>query len=385
MHPFNQTKKYAFMRIAKKLGIQIHERCSKKHPSSSVATICIPDPNKFYRALDPTKPLQSFSNAYTCGLWESPCVSLITEIGSRWLMRRNQIRLPHTVTKSSKINARRNIIFHYDHNPKFYANFLDKNMHYSCAIFPKNASNYSKDTSDTELEEAQNAKADSLLNMLQGSSALHILDLGCGWGAMSIYLAQKGHHVDALTISPTQAEYVRSKLRNCPKLSQNLKVQESDFSTITNTYDAIVSVEMIESIGKDRISELFEVISNSLNSEGRLILQVIVQSAQRPNRKKQTWIQENVFPGGYIPTLQEMIDIPLNYGLTPIKALPIGRHYVRTLQYWKDNFISKDQHYYDKLPEKEKRKWQYYFSYCEGGFRSGYLNVWQLCYTKEVS
>ena len=385
MDPFNKAKRYAFMKTAKKLGIQVHERCNKRHPASDVATICIPDPSKFYRALNPTKPLQSFSNAYTCGIWESPSISLITEIGSRWLMRRNEIRIPHAATKSRKISARRNIMFHYDHNPKFYATFLDKNMHYSCAIFLKRMANCSKKITTTELDEAQDNKAASLSSMLQDSGNLHILDLGCGWGAMSIYLAQKGHHVEALTISPTQAEYIREKLSNRPELSQNLKVQESDFSTVTNKYDAIVSVEMIESVGKDRINEFFEVISKSLSSEGRLILQVIVQSAQRPNRKKRTWIQESVFPGGYIPTLQEMVDIPLNYGLTPTQALPIGQHYVRTLQCWKDNFMSENHHYYGKLPEKERRKWQYYFAYCEGGFRSGYLNVWQLCYTKGVS
>jgi cyclopropane-fatty-acyl-phospholipid synthase len=276
--------------------------------------------------------------------------------------------------------ARTNISHHYDLSNDLFKTFLDESMTYSSAIFtgePYGA--------DEDLAAAQRHKVDRLLDCAGVAKGTKLLEIGTGWGELAIRAALRGAHVTSLTISTEQAELARSRIASAG-LADRVDVRLEDYRQVRGSYDAVVSVEMIEAVGENHWAEYFATIDRSLQPGGRLGLQAILQddATIRATRDTYTWIRKYIFPGGQLSSVQS-IDrtIKTHTALRIADCYSFGRHYAETLRRWRARFEAQaatvSQLGFD---ETFRRMWSLYLAYSEAGFRTGYLDVAQLTLTK---
>ena len=202
----------------------------------------------------------------------------------------------HHAKKNSKTNAKRNIASHYDLSNTFYQYFLDTKMHYSSAIY----------LSDSDsLEQAQENKSKRLIEQLHVSKEDHVLEIGSGWGAMSLEVAkQTGAKVTTLTLSQAQHDFLKQKIID-EGLRDRVDVKLQDYRDEQGVYDAILSVEMIEAVGHQFLPTFFNQCAKNLKDGGRFVLQSITIDNDRyaAYLKSTDWIQKHIFPGGHLPCL----------------------------------------------------------------------------------
>ena len=369
----------AFIKLTQDLKITVHEGCSGNHDAQALPVVCITDPKQFYRSTLGLNPAYKLSDAYCRGLWVSSDPALVVSVIAGAIRRLAGHRRNRSRRNGQTASARENIIFHYDQDPAFYQAFLDKEMHYSSARFR----NLTQEEKRDSLEDAQANKAATLLELLSPSTGDRILDIGCGWGAMTKAIAPLVSHVQANTISPAQASYVSAWSVSQPQ--GRVRVVEGDFSALQGKWDGIISVEAIESIGRTRLPEFFQRCSDLLKPGGKLVLQSSVQSSNRmPVRRKGTWIQDNIFPGGYIPLVQELLDHALDAHLRVEKMDFLGLHYAQTLKIWRERYLAALSQGLQTLNNSpiNASKWEYYFAYAQGGYMDGYLDLIQVKYVK---
>ncbi|RSM90543.1 class I SAM-dependent methyltransferase [Kibdelosporangium aridum] len=266
--------------------------------------------------------------------------------------------------------ARSNIHRHYDLSNDMFEVFLDPSMTYSSAWYQPG----------DDLHRAQLRKIDGILDLADVRPGTQLLEIGTGWGALAIRAAQRGARVTTLTISGEQKDLAERRIAEAG-LSRQVEVQLRDYRNAQGSYDAVVSVEMIEAVGEEYWPTYFQTIDRVLRPGGRVGLQAITMPHDRmlATRRSHTWIHKYIFPGGQllsVPAIQDNVD---NAGLRVVMQRQLGPHYARTLHEWRARFLAG----WDKVAAAGfdpvfRRMWDFYLAYCEAGFRARYLDAWQL-------
>lgn len=271
--------------------------------------------------------------------------------------------------KKSKDNAG----YHYDIGNDFYQLWLDKSMTYSCGYFR---------TKDDTLEQAQINKVDYILkklNLIEGNT---LLDIGCGWGELIISAARKYNvHALGVTLSTEQMEKANKRIRE-EGLENLVEVQLIDYRQIKNrTFDRIVSVGMIEHVGKDYLHEYFKVINTLLNNGGISLLHCITSLKGGSNR----WIDKYIFPGGYVPSISELISNISDESFHLLDLESLRRHYGKTLENWSENFENSISEISKMKDESFIRMWRLYLNACAASFNSGNIDIHQFVFSKGLA
>ncbi|MFA5026271.1 MAG: DUF1365 family protein [Candidatus Methylomirabilota bacterium] len=305
-----------------------------------------------------------FGESYTDGDWDSPdLVALLALLSLReeaiddrrlWsaLAGRTLNFLRHLRRDNTLAGSRRNISAHYDLGNDFYRLFLDPTMCYSSGLF--------LDPADT-LETAQRRK-------------IHVLEIGCGWGGLALEAVRHtGCRVTAATISREQHAWVERLVREAG-LESRIEVRLADYRHLQGQFSKILSVEMIEAVGHRHLPDYFRALDRLLAPGGRIVLQAITMPDQkyRAYRLGSDWIRKHIFPGGHLPSLGAMLAaMAAGTRLNLVGLEDIGVHYVRTLALWRAALLARRQEVLELgFDESFVRRWVYYFSYCEAGFRN---------------
>ncbi len=279
---------------------------------------------------------------------------------------------PNNITR-----AKHNIYKHYDLGNKFFNQFLDKYMMYSCAIF---------DEKHTTLDEASENKLRTICEKLALSEKDHLLEIGSGWGGLAIYAATHyGCKVTTTTISKEQFNFAK-ELINQKGLNDKITLLNVDYRLLDGSFDKVVSIEMIEAVGFQYFPTYFKTINSLLKKDGKFLLQAITINDQDYHRAKYEidFIKKYIFPGGCLPSMAEITRCLNQY--TQMKCIDlhdITIHYVKTLKSWQIKFQ-------ENISEITSlgfdnffiRMWNYYFSYCQVGFKHQHIQNVQLLLTK---
>ena len=345
-------------------------------------------PDDFYRRVGATG-LIGFGESYQAGDWTADDLPEVLTVFARrmaslvpgWLQRGRALYVKHAPRRErgTSAGARRNIEHHYDLSNDLFASFLDPSMTYSSALFGP-AGDGSTDATWATLQAAQERKIDRLLDLAEVAEGTTLLEIGTGWGELALRAAARGAQVRSITLSQQQAALARGRIADAG-LSDRVSVEICDYRDVTGTYDAVVSVEMIEAVGYDYWPAYFSVLHRSLRPGGRVALQAITMPHDRmiASRSTYTWIQKYIFPGGLIPSVQAIDEQVRSAGLRSIGDLAFGRHYADTLRLWRARFENEAGSARSLgFDETFGRMWSLYLAYSEAGFRSGYLDVHQI-------
>jgi cyclopropane-fatty-acyl-phospholipid synthase len=278
--------------------------------------------------------------------------------------RRNQPNL------NSLTESRRNIHHHYDIGNDFYQLWLDREMLYTCAYFPYPA---------MTLEEAQAAKMDLICRKLRLQAGQSVVEAGCGWGGLARHMARHyGANVRAYNISREQIAYARHRAR-VEGLEGQVEYVEDDYRNITGTYDAFVSVGMLEHVGPDNYRELGRVIDHCLTEEGIGLIHTIGQNRATP---MSPWFLKRMFPGSYPPTIREMMALfePCDFTVLDVENLRL--HYARTCEHWLERFEQNRDRVREMFDEPFIRAWRLYLSGCIANFSLGNLQLFQVVFSR---
>jgi cyclopropane-fatty-acyl-phospholipid synthase len=288
-------------------------------------------------------------------------------------LARPLLSLLHVINRNSVRGSRRNISAHYDLGNDFFNLFLDKQMMYSSAIYPR---------ADASLDEAAEYKLDIVCRKLQLNEQHHLLEIGTGWGGLAIHAARHyGCRVTTTTISHEQYRHAQERVRE-EGLEHLVTVLEQDYRLLKGRYDRIVSIEMIEAVGHQYLSQYFRQLNTLLRDDGLLLLQAITIPDHRYHYalKNIDFIKRYIFPGGFLPSLRVMFNhLGKDTQLTPLQVDDIGLDYARTLADWRERFhTSLESVSAQGFDQRFQRMWEYYLCYCEGAFRERAISTVQL-------
>ncbi|MFV8981392.1 class I SAM-dependent methyltransferase [Serratia fonticola] len=282
-------------------------------------------------------------------------------------------RLRHWTRRNYRKQARENISAHYDLGNEFYAHFLDEDLLYSSALFTAD---------DQALSQAQQAKMARLCEQLALTASDHLLEIGTGWGAMAEYAARHyGCRVTTTTLSREQYIWATERIARAG-LQDRVQVLLCDYRDLTGQFDKLVSVEMIEAVGKRYLPDFFRTCQARLRPGGKMAIQAITIQDQRYREysKSVDFIQRYIFPGGFLPSITAMSELMTRHTDFVVRNLfDMGPDYARTLAHWRQRFLHAWQDI-EKLgfDERFRRMWLYYFGYCEAGFNARTISVVQL-------
>ena len=273
--------------------------------------------------------------------------------------------------KNTKHRSKENIAKHYDLGNDFFSLWLDKTLTYSSAIFEE---------PNQELFAAQNNKYQKLIDLLKPSSGSKILEIGCGWGGFAEYLGTNYDvKLDCITISQKQFEFAKERIHKCG-LNEKVNIQIKDYRDLKDKYDHIASIEMIEAVGQNYLDSYFNTIKNNLTPIGTVGIQAITidDNLFERYKNKQDFIQKYIFPGGFLPSRNELLNYVDTNGLKFNEYNSYANHYSDTLIIWREIFNKK----WDLIKEQGfdltfKRMWEFYLSYCEAGFKSKNIDLIQ--------
>jgi cyclopropane-fatty-acyl-phospholipid synthase len=326
--------------------------------------------------------------AYMDGQWSSPDLEALIELaalnrsalalGRSWWNLPLELprRLAHRARRNTVDNARQNISAHYDLGNDFYRLFLDKTMTYSSAVF---------EAPDQPLADAQRNKYRRMAEGAGLTAGMHVLEVGTGWGGFALYAAGEiGCRVTTITISKEQHDLATQRVREAG-LDHLVDVQLRDYRDIEGTYDAIVSIEMLEAVGAEYFTTYFEACDRVLKPGGKLSLQVITfpDVAYEPQRRGANWIQTYIFPGGLCPSLAVIEKSCHGTRLLLRGARDIGPSYALTLRAWRERFLANlDAVRAQGFDERFIRMWEYYLALSEAGFATGLTQDHQIVMEK---
>ena len=331
------------------------------------------------------------AEAYADGLWRSDDLTTLLRVMARNLESAGRLeaglarlrgladRGLHRLRRNSRAGSRRNIAAHYDLGNDFFATFLDPTMTYSSAVFPR---------SDATLEEASVHKLDLICRKLGLAPGMSVVEIGTGWGSFALHAAGRyGCRVVTTTISHRQEELARERVRQAG-LADRVEIVRLDYrdlpAALGRRFDRLVSIEMIEAVGHRYLPRYMGVISELLRPDGLALVQAITINDQRYDdyRRSVDFIQRHIFPGALLPSLGRILE-----GLRDATDLrlhgleEITPHYARTLRLWR--FLAAgDRLSRLGLPRRFQRLWEYYFCYCEAGFRERSIGDYQLVFAK---
>jgi cyclopropane-fatty-acyl-phospholipid synthase len=264
---------------------------------------------------------------------------------------------------NTESGSKKNILAHYDLGNDLYTRFLDPQMMYSCAIYSQDAQT---------IEQAQQLKLKTICDKLNLSENDHLIEIGTGWGGLAIFAASHyGCKVTTTTISDAQYDYAQQRVEALG-LTEKITLLKKDYRLLEGHYDKLVSIEMIEAVGHQFMSEFFNKCSSLLKPDGKMLIQAITIADQRYDnyRKSVDFIQKYIFPGGCLPSIAVMSEHIANTTDMMVDTIEdIGLHYARTLHDWRQQFDNNWQDIHAcGYGDDFKRLWHYYLSYCEGAF-----------------
>ncbi|MFI5510339.1 class I SAM-dependent methyltransferase [Mycobacterium sp. NPDC051804] len=328
--------------------------------------------------------LIGFGESYMAGDWSSTDIAgLLTEFGKRLtelippvLQRFRPLAVvrPPRSQYNSRRQARRNIADHYDLSNIMFAEFLDETMTYSSALFE------SLPAHESGLADAQRRKIDRLLDAAGVGPNSQVLEIGTGWGELCIRAARRGAHIRSVTLSAEQQRLAQRRVADAG-FSDLVEIDLSDYRDVEGSYDAVVSIEMVEAVGYPFWPTYFQTLDRLVAPDGRVAIQAITMPHDRmlASRNTYTWIQKYIFPGGLLPSTEAILGITgSTTRLRTVDMYSLQPHYAETLRLWRERFVERR----DTLAELGfddvfHRMWELYLAYSEAGFRSGYLDIYQ--------
>ena len=265
--------------------------------------------------------------------------------------------------------SRDNIHRHYDLGNEFYALWLGETMAYTCAYYP---------SAQSTLDHAQTAKMDHVCRKLQLGAADCVVEAGCGWGSLALHMAARyGAKVRAFNISREQLEFARRRARE-QGLEHRVEFIEDDYRNISGSYDAFVSVGMLEHVGREHYPELGRVMRGALTMNGRGLIHSIGRN--RPGALH-PWIERRIFPGAYAPSLGEMMQIFEPSSLSVLDVENLRLHYAQTLRHWLERYEAKIAAVNAMFDESFVRLWRFYLAGSIAAFDTGTLQLFQVLVT----
>ena len=286
-------------------------------------------------------------------------------------------RYIHRSRRNTVSGSKENIVAHYDLSNEFFQTWLDKSMTYSCAIFePQNLS----------LFEASKEKLDRICRKLNIQAGDHVVEIGTGWGSFALHAVKEyGCRVTTTTISNEQHAYV-SALIEKEGLKDKITLLKNDYRELKGQYDKLVSIEMIEAVGYNFIQQFFQTCSDLLKPNGLMAIQGITYHEQgfENHLNSVDFIKKYIFPGSNLISVNHVLSVIKNFtDLSLVHLEDITKHYAETLKLWREKYKDemgkiKKMGYSDEF----LRMWDYYFIYCEAGFRERFIGDVQLIMSK---
>lgn len=279
-------------------------------------------------------------------------------------------------TSTSKNNQKKEVCSHYNLGNDFYKLWLDSTLSYSCAYF--------EDGNET-LEEAQYKKVDHILKKLCLKEGMSLLDIGCGWGFLLIQAAKKYKvHGVGITLSEEQYHAFSERIK-AERLEEYLRVELMDYRELRASsmqFDRVVSVGMLEHVGRDNYELFFKSVDAVLKEKGVFLLHYISGYGEYPG---DAWIKKYIFPGGVIPSLREIISLSADFKYYVQDVESLRRHYVRTLLCWHEKFEEHLPEIEQMFEERFIRMWRMYLCACAASFNNGVIDLHQIQFVKGVN
>ena len=281
---------------------------------------------------------------------------------ARWLQQHNPIG-----------RAQENVAHHYDLSATLYDLFLDADRQYSCAYF---------EHPTDDLDTAQANKKRHIASKLLLAPGQKVLDIGCGWGGLGLYLSQEtGVDVTGLTLSVEQHK-IASERAVAAGIQERVRFEIQDYRLDTRRYDRIVSVGMFEHVGVNHFQEYFNKVADLLTEDGVALIHAI--GRQDGPGTTNSWIRKYIFPGGYCPALSEVLPAIERAGLRVTDMEILRLHYAETLRHWRQRFLAHWDRIAALYDERFCRMWEFYLAASEAGFRVQDLMVFQIQLAKRV-
>lgn len=327
--------------------------------------------------------------AYIRGYWSSPrpvevtslfCANMAVLDGfnrRQSVFSKVALKLAHWMNRNSRSGSRDNIAAHYDLGNDFFKLFLDSTMMYSSALF--------EDATMT-LESASEAKLDEICRQLELQPDDHLLEIGTGWGGMAIHAAKHyGCKVTTTTISVEQYQYALAAVES-EGLQDRVILLCEDYRNLRGQFDKLVSIEMIEAVGHDYYQDYFSRCSALLKPNGKMVIQAITMADQRYEQARDSvdFIKRYIFPGGCLPSIAVIAEhLAKDTDMQMVHLRDITEDYAMTLAHWRQRFMQQlDAVRSQGFDDNFIRMWDYYLSYCEGGFRERVIGTVQLAFAK---
>lgn len=294
---------------------------------------------------------------------------LLPQWAKPWWHLRYLVR--HLRQFNPRARARRNVAHHYDLDARLYSLFLDADKQYSCAYF---------ETRDATLDDAQLAKKRHVTAKLLVSRGQRVLDIGSGWGGLGLYLAEiAGADVTGVTLSTEQLQIANARAAE-KGLTRQARFLLQDYRDIEGPFDRIVSVGMFEHVGAKFYDTYFKRCAELLSDDGVMLLHSIGRS-QGPDSTN-PWIAKYIFPGGYIPSLSEVLPAIEDAGLLVCDVEILRLHYAETLKAWRERFMARREEAVQLYDERFALMWEFYLAASEMTFRKQGMMNFQIQLTK---
>ena len=324
-----------------------------------------------------------FAEAYLDGQWTTPDLAALLQLlvanrdaveravyGSWWGSLLHRLR--HRLHRNSRAGSRRNIHAHYDIGNAFYRLWLDPSMNYSSAWFD---GDLAQDTTH-----AQQAKVERALDQVGLRAGQRLLEIGCGWGAVAEAAARRGAHVTGVTLSDEQLAFARDRLAQ-QGLQARAELRLQDYRDIADgPFDAIVSVEMFEAVGREYWDGFFRQVHARLKPGGAACIQTITIRDDLFERyvRSTDFIQQYIFPGGLLPSAAQFRAHAQRAGLVVERELAFGADYAETLRRWRERFMAQEAEVRRiGFDTRFVRVWEFYLAYCQAAFAGGNTDVVQ--------
>lgn len=277
---------------------------------------------------------------------------------------------------TEKKNQQKEVQSHYDIGNDFYRLWLDETMSYSCGYFQND---------DDTLAQAQINKVDYILKKLYLKEGMSLLDIGCGWGFLLINAAKKyGVHGHGITLSNEQYKEFSRRIKE-EHLEHLLTVELMDYRDLSRCgkkFDRVVSVGMVEHVGRSNYQLFMDCVSKVMEPGGMFLLHFISALKEHSG---DPWIKKYIFPGGMVPSLREMLSFAAETGFHTLDVENLRLHYNRTLLCWERNFREHIEEVREMFDEQFVRMWELYLSSCAATFHNGIIDLHQVLFTKGIN
>lgn len=328
-----------------------------------------------------------FCDAYLEGWWTTPDLQAFMDLVHTdnedvydgypgMALVRAYEKLRFWMQGNSKMQARKNISYHYDLGNEFYGLWLDDSMTYSSALF---------ETGQESLERGQELKYASMVDQMDVKAGDHVLEIGCGWGGFAEYAAkERGLKVTGLTISQEQHDYAVARMARLG-LSDMVDIKMQDYRDETGQYDGIASIEMFEAVGEKYWPVYFQTVRDRLKPGKSATLQIITVDDKRWDVYKRgvDFIQKHIFPGGMLPSPTILKEEIAKAGLNFHGSVEFGQSYSQTLRRWHETFNDRwDDVANLGFDKRFRNMWNFYLTSCASAFASGNCDLTQITMKK---